>query len=87
MRFNIERWRALEDPRYEVSSWGNVRKNGKLKTITKTKAGYLATSVVHGTTKKRQVHILVLRTFRPNPAPWHSTESTTLTATRPTTGS
>ena len=62
-----ETWKRLcEGSPYEVSDLGRVRKNGKLKKLSKHPAGYLHTKI-NG--KFELVHRLVLLTFKPNPRP------------------
>jgi hypothetical protein len=61
-----ETWKALDDSRYEVSDLGRVRKNGKLKNLTKLKNGYINTRI---NAKWHGVHCLVLETFKLNPVP------------------
>ena len=64
----VEVWKNYpEDVRYEVSSVGRVRKNGRIKKQNYTEKKYLRTKI---NAKHKKVHYLVLSTFRPNTRPW-----------------
>ena len=68
----FEVWKPVVDyPEYEVSNIGRVRKGKKIKKISNNEKKYGIT-YTHANirAKNKEVHQLVLSTFRPNTAPW-----------------
>lgn len=60
-----EEWKKIEGTNAEISSYGRVRENGKIKTLTQDPEGYLRCSI-KGLGRER-IHRLVAKYFVPNP--------------------
>ena len=72
----MEKWRQIAhaDEGYEVSTYGRVRRDGNLRSVTPNSKGYMrATIKVGGKFKTRQVHVMVLETFVGDRPPGHET--------------
>lgn len=66
----MEKWKTVEGYNncYEVSNYGNVRKNGKQLSKSETRCGYYEVMFyMYGKQKHMSVHRLVAEAFIPNP--------------------
>lgn len=65
----LEQWKPVEEnPNYEVSSCGKVKRNGKLIKVNVNKRGYQYCNIsTNGKVTKVKIHRLVAKAFVSNP--------------------